>query len=246
MYGVQISKQPSAAAFVRGPASLHCTAFDVWTHSTFGTDLTLVAGQQNTYTALHSDPGAESVWQLLVEGQKLRILGRPDYEGDMKAAMPDDRAVQCKRITDAVEGWMVDQRTMVVVQNAGDLLYLPRGWPHVVKHYTDTIAINSSLLRAWDFPYALHTVDFATLSAADFRMYEQGMDAMRQHRDLQRMSRVWMDVLEQLWAQRKHEYVDAQQQRQPVQQQAEGEEPDSPDEREEEAGPGGRKRKRVA
>lgn len=62
----------------------------MWTYSAFGTDLTVTVGQQGTYIALHEDEGVESVWSLLVEGQKLWIVGRPESDAVMRRELPSD------------------------------------------------------------------------------------------------------------------------------------------------------------
>ena len=207
------SQHPAAAAFLHGPQHLNCTEYDVWTHSEYGTNLSLVAGQQNTYTALHVDGGSDSVWHLLVEGQKLWILARPESSAKAYASLPSNRTVEWKRITDGVEGWMVDERVMLVVQNAGDLIYIPRDWPHIVKHYTDTLAVSSNVLHAWDLPRALRGVDFTAMSDCDYAMYEQGMDAVRGNERLQLVLRMRMQQLEQLWQQKGREREEAKRRR---------------------------------
>ena len=213
IYDVHLAQHPAAAAFLHGPQHLNCTEYDVWTHSEYGTNLSLVAGQQNTYTALHVDGGSDSVWHLLVEGQKLWILARPESSAKAYASLPSNRTVEWKRITDGVEGWMVDERVMVVVQNAGDLIYIPRDWPHIVKHYTDTLAVSSNVLHAWDLPRALRGVDFTAMSDCDYAMYEQGMDAVRGNERLQLVLRMRMQQLEQLWQQKGREREEAKRRR---------------------------------
>ena len=213
LYGVRISEQPSAAPFLHGPALLNPTQHDLYTHSAAGTDLSILVGQQHTYTALHIDHGDESVWQLLLEGQKLWVVGRPERASEMYAALPSERTVAWKRDTDGVEAWVVDQRTMVIVQNAGDIVYLPRGWPHVVRHYSDTLAISCSMLHAWDFADALRDQHFTALSASEYALYQSAMEALRTTASLQSMLMASMTDVEQLWRTRTAARVAAEQAR---------------------------------
>ena len=172
LYGVDVSTHPSTAAFRTGPAGLDLHRYDVL-HQSGTCNLTVIAGMTKTWTRPHVDTGGDSVWQLLVEGEKLWILARPEKKDAMKAHFHDQRTVRWSQLETEDKDWLSDNRCLMLVQRAGDLLYIPSGWPHMVTHLTDTIAINANLLHRWDFVSAINSLDFSTLEEGDVAMYER-------------------------------------------------------------------------
>ena len=171
MYNIDVSTHPLTAAFRTGPAGLDLHRYDVLHHS--GTaSLTLIAGMCKTWTRPHVDTAGDSVWQQLVQGEKLWILARPEKKDEMKAYFHDERTVHWSHLATEDSDWLADNRCYMVLQRAGDLLYIPSGWPHMCSHLTDTIALNCNLLHSRDFTDAIDSLDFARLSDADFAMYE--------------------------------------------------------------------------
>ena len=133
----------------------------------------MIAGMCRTWTRPHVDTGRDSVWQQLVEGEKLWILARPEKKDAMKAHFHDARTVRWSQLQTADKDWLLDNHCYMVLQKEGDLLYIPAGWPHMCTHLTDIIALNSNLLHGWDFTKTLDSLDFSKLSEEDVAMYER-------------------------------------------------------------------------
>jgi hypothetical protein len=97
-----------------------------------------------TWTRPHVDAAGHSVWQQLVEGEKMWILARPEKKDVIQAHFHDERTVRWSQLATEDSEWLEDNRCFMVLQRAGDLLYnvIPRGWPHMCTHLTDTIALN--------------------------------------------------------------------------------------------------------
>ena len=171
LYGVDVSTHPLTATFRTGPAGLNLHQFDVLYHS--GTcNLTLITGMCKTWTRPHVDTAGDSVWQMLVEGEKMWILARPEKKDAMKVHFHDNRTMRWSQLETEDKDWLVDNRCLMVLQKAGDLLYIPKGWPHMCTHLTDTIALNSNLLHTWDFASAMDGMDFNRLSEEEVAMYQ--------------------------------------------------------------------------
>ena len=43
---------------------------------------------KNTYTRQHVDEGGDSTWSMLLEGQKMWILARPELRSDFEQRFP--------------------------------------------------------------------------------------------------------------------------------------------------------------
>jgi hypothetical protein len=171
LYGIDVALHPLTAAIRGGPAGLDLHRYDVLLHSgTVG--LSLIAGMVKTWTRPHVDTAGDSVWQLLVEGEKLWVLARPEKKDAMKAQFHKDRTIRWSQFETTDRDWLVDNRCLQILQRAGDLLYIPSGWVHMVCHLTDTIAINSNLLHGWDFASAVDALDFGRFDEGEWGMYE--------------------------------------------------------------------------
>jgi len=171
LYGCDVSAHPLAAEFRSGPAGLDLHKYDILHHS--GTiNLTLIAGMSKTWTRPHVDKGMDSTWQMLVEGEKLWLLARPEKKEAMKVHFNDQRTVHWSQLELSDKDFLVDNRCLMVLQKAGDLLYIPAGWPHMVKHLTDTMAINSNVLHGWDFASAISRLEFARFDEGEMASYE--------------------------------------------------------------------------
>ena len=55
--------------------------------------LTLLAGMQHSATPMHKDGGEEAEWSLLLEGQKVWLVGRREDTEALLAEMPAERTM---------------------------------------------------------------------------------------------------------------------------------------------------------
>ena len=174
MYSIDVATHPLTASFRTGPAGLDLHRYDVLHHSGT-TALTLIVGMHLTWTRPHVDTAGDSVWQMLVEGEKLWILARPEAKDAMKAQFHDDKTLRWSQLDTDDREWLSDHRCLMVLQKAGDLLYIPKGWPHMCTHLTDTIALNCNLLHSWDFASAMAGLDFNRLAPEEVEQYRTAL-----------------------------------------------------------------------
>lgn len=116
----------------------------------------LLLGSTGSSTSAHVDfMGADGFLQLVV-GEKLWIIAPPEhhrlfFELFERSALPFDR------FPPATIQLMYENNFQLVHQRAGDIVYVPGGWPHAVKNRTMTVAFGCSYIRPWK----LHrTLDF--------------------------------------------------------------------------------------
>lgn len=111
-------------------------------------------GVEGTSTALHHDVLCSHSWSANVAGRKLWILYRPelglklvDCRGDAAPSAhpchrPENWQHRFPQLDDAWEG------RVEVVQEEGELLFVPSGWYHEVINLTDVLSINHNWLNA--------------------------------------------------------------------------------------------------
>jgi hypothetical protein len=174
IYSIDVKEYYKVQSFRHGPSSLSFYCHDVHYHmDPAATELTLIAGMKNCWTPPHVDPGGDSTWQCLLEGRKMWIFARPEQTQLMMSYFPQDKGVQWCQWTTADRHFLTSNRLLMVIQSAGDIIYVPHGWPHMVKHLTDTFAINSTVLNGWSIARALGSLSFSKdmMSDADRDMY---------------------------------------------------------------------------
>ena len=145
-----------------GPAGLGFHTYDLFRVAGMRT-LNVIVGMQHCNTSVHVDQGAEAVWHLLLEGQKVWLVGRREDDAAMLATFPSDKKMAWYRLEASQREWIQDMGCMTIVQNPGDIIYMPAEWPHAVKHLTDTLALQSTMLQSWDSERALELMDFNTV-----------------------------------------------------------------------------------
>ena len=169
---IDINDYYKARSFKYGPSCLSFYQYDVhYALDPNSTELTIIAGMYNCWTPVHIDSGGDSTWQCLLEGQKMWIFGRPEQTRLMKDHF--DRGVTWSKWSLEDKLFMKSNHLFMVIQSPGDIVYVPHGWPHMVKHLTNTIAINSTVLNSWNIAQALDGLDFARnkMTEADRGMY---------------------------------------------------------------------------
>jgi len=120
-------------------------------------------GVANTATALHHDVLLSHSWSANICGRKRWILFPPDvtqFLVDRRGEVPADATPGRRpagwesRFPRLDEAWA---RHIEVVQEPGELMFVPGGWYHQVTNLTDAVSINhnwispANALQAWKF-----------------------------------------------------------------------------------------------
>ena len=192
IYGVDISSIQSATPLRHGPAGLDMYRSDCHFHfDPTSTHLHVVAGMKHTYTRPHVDDGGDSTWSMLLEGQKLWLLARPECKDDFRRHFPDDRLIRWYQWTPADKKFFVDYDVMMVTQRPGDVIYVPYGWVHTVKHLSNTLAFNGAILHGWNLCAALSSPSFNRCSDAERALFQRVCEAA-----CRAPAQVWMSEMD--------------------------------------------------
>ena len=170
LYNVDIRKVRGAQSFRYGPEGLDLYQRDVYKASgDYFVELLVLAGMKTTWTTPHIDPGGDSTWSMLVEGSKVWLFGRPENAAAFITYFT--KPIKWKQWSKEDRKFMADHRCIMIVQRAGDIIYVPHGWPHLVKHLTDTLAFNSSVLNGWLVADAIGRMDFDAWTQMEMEMF---------------------------------------------------------------------------
>jgi hypothetical protein len=197
IYNVKIHNYHATQPFRFGPAICDFYAMDLYQCSPADTELTMIAGMKNTWTPVHVDDGGDSTWSMAIEGYKVWIFGRAEQREAFSTYF--NRSFTWTQLQPADRQFLVSNHCIMIHQRPGDIVYVPCGWPHMVKHLTDTLSINSSLLNSWDAANALDAMDLNKWSREEWLMftgaYERAVlkasSLMLTHLDLSRLTEVW-------------------------------------------------------
>ena len=131
-----------------------------------------------THTNTHTDwYGADAVGQLL-EGEKLWIAAPAECWNDFVALFPQDQPhfdITSEEAKSRFNKLAELPLGLAVHQRAGDIIYMPSGWPHAVINLTATSSIGWSYLRAWN----LHEcIAWAKRSGRDMAASRVNLDAL--------------------------------------------------------------------
>lgn len=123
-------------------------------------------GKAGTKTNLHTDVGKSYSWSANVCGQKRWLLVPPSdahllQDRYMKGAAPtfDEDPNLYPNIQQAQD------RALEVYQGAGDIIFVPSGWYHLVVNTKDTISINHNWFNATNLHWVAHHVHLEGMQA---------------------------------------------------------------------------------
>jgi len=109
-------------------------------------------GGQRSGTDIHTDPLGTSAWNAVVQGRKLWVFFPPD--SDPNTVSPEHRRGKRSAIEWFLDVWpSIDQQKhqtpTYTIQERGEVVFVPRGWWHVVINLTTTVAVthNFAMLR---------------------------------------------------------------------------------------------------
>ena len=130
----------------------------------------LLLGTAHSFTPLHCDFFGADGYVQLVEGAKVWIYGPPESREAMEALYNTSALPVTKlRISDAEA--MLRHGIRCQLQQKGELIYMPGGWPHAVKNLTPTIAFGGSYLRACHLDETFRWMDTQIHTAEDFDVF---------------------------------------------------------------------------
>jgi len=112
----------------------------------------VLIGVPGTGGRVHTDHAGTSAWNAVVVGRKRWVFFHPDTPGhlleDLEEGHPDERSdfwYQHKYhavVERVVQSTGVQPRE--VLQRAGEVVYIPNGWWHIVRNETFTIALTEN------------------------------------------------------------------------------------------------------
>eukprot|EP00049_Salpingoeca_infusionum_P006253 m.103978 g.103978 ORF g.103978 m.103978 type:complete len:418 (+) comp13248_c0_seq9:455-1708(+) len=117
----------------------------------------LVIGPKRSGTGIHIDPLATNAWNAIISGRKRWVVFPPSVpkealepkrgECDHEAASWFDKVYP--RVTGSE--WP-HAKHIEFIQEAGEIVFMPGGWHHVVINITDSIAVTQNFCTVTTFP----------------------------------------------------------------------------------------------
>ncbi|RUS84842.1 hypothetical protein EGW08_007383 [Elysia chlorotica] len=118
-------------------------------------------GPKGSWTPFHSDVLRSYSWSANICGRKKWIFFPPGVEEMLKdrhgQLIFDLRSDDLGDITKYPEAWRAVEQAIVVIQNPGEIVFVPSGWHHQVFNLEDAISINHnwmngcSIHHTWEY-----------------------------------------------------------------------------------------------
>eukprot|EP00257_Ricinus_communis_P018983 XP_015577832.1 F-box protein At5g06550 [Ricinus communis] len=123
----------------------------------------IIVGPAGSGSSFHIDPNSTSAWNAVIKGSKKWILFPPDVIPSGVHPSPDGTEVACPvsiiewfmNFYDATKDWK--KRPIECVCKAGEVIFVPNGWWHLVINLEESVAITqnyvsrSNLLNVLEF-----------------------------------------------------------------------------------------------
>ena len=116
--------------------------------------LQMLIGRRGSYTSVHYDWFGMDGYIHLLEGRKVWWIAPPHSQAAFRAILEPGN-VNVSMLSGAMTSSLLSMGACAIVQQAGDVVFVPGGWVHCVKNLTDTVAFGGSYLRAWKLPYLI-------------------------------------------------------------------------------------------
>ena len=115
----------------------------------------VVFGPPRSGSSIHVDPLATSAWNALISGQKRWVLYPPDKGLSKPLLKPKGIGLDGESVTWFQKAYPMTQtkewsevggcpKSFDVVQNAGEIMFVPDGWWHAVLNITHTVAVTQN------------------------------------------------------------------------------------------------------
>ncbi|OQR71152.1 jmjC domain-containing protein 4-like [Tropilaelaps mercedesae] len=139
-------------------------------------------GPQGSWTPLHCDVFGSYSWSANVCGKKLWLLLLPGeetfYRYDDGKLVYDLTEIDLQRCPRAEEHRSAGG-PIVVMQNPGEVVFVPSGWHHQVLNVTDTISINHNWFNRFNLAFVVERLCAAEAEVMDTLDFMQGDDDFR-------------------------------------------------------------------
>jgi len=148
-----------------------------------------IMGPMRSGTPWHTDPHGTSAWNALISGRKRWALYPPDiippgvifrtsWEGEVKfeSVFPVEWYFSVYPLL------APEDRPIEIVQEPGEMIYVPRGWWHTVMNIEDTVAVTQNFINRQNLLFACEEL-LRDLRVDDFELLKRKV--LEQHPDLE-------------------------------------------------------------
>ncbi|KAL8505190.1 hypothetical protein ACS0TY_016417 [Phlomoides rotata] len=123
----------------------------------------IIIGPAGSGSSFHIDPNSTSAWNAVVRGSKKWVLFPPDVVPPGVFPSPDGAEVACPvsiiewfmNFYNATKSW--EKRPIECVCKAGEVIFVPNGWWHLVINLEDSVAITQNFVSRRNL---LNVLDF--------------------------------------------------------------------------------------
>ncbi|CAB9531869.1 demethylase and lysyl-hydroxylase [Seminavis robusta] len=117
----------------------------------------ILAGPPRSGTGLHIDPLWTNAWVTLLQGLKRWILIPPHVELPKGAGLREPQVPSVIWFRDYYDKVQQLEGVVEILQNPGETVFVPNGWPHLVLNLEQTVAVTHNYAsefgpfeRMWD------------------------------------------------------------------------------------------------
>lgn len=122
----------------------------------------IIIGPAGSGSSFHIDPNSTSAWNAVVRGSKKWVLFPPDVVPPGVHPSPDGAEVACPvsiiewfmNFYNATKSWK--KRPIECVCKAGEVIFVPNGWWHLVINLEDSVAITQNFVSRYNFCPFMH------------------------------------------------------------------------------------------
>ncbi|CAN0879256.1 Arginine-specific demethylase JMJ22 [Linum grandiflorum] len=123
----------------------------------------IIMGPEGSGSSFHIDPNSTSAWNAVIKGSKKWILFPPDVVPPGVHPSPDGAEVACPvsiiewfmNFYSATKNWK--KRPVECICRAGEVIFVPNGWWHLVINLEESIAITQNYVSRRNL---LNVIDF--------------------------------------------------------------------------------------